>query len=179
VLASEKSKPGLQLLKLHGSLNWRYSGPASPPGDVIYDMGFDGNQGWSVEGINSPYEDADFLSSDREPMIVPPTAVKSTYYNNRTLRALWMQAGQALKEAEELVLMGFSLPVTDLLVASMLNTNLPEDATITPVDYGHSVIDRVKDVFALDPANVYRLVESFAGLGDDAIPKWVDTFANI
>ena len=27
------------LLKLHGSLNWRYSGPDSPPGDTIYDMG--------------------------------------------------------------------------------------------------------------------------------------------
>ena len=76
-------------------------------------------------------------------------------------------------------MMGFSLPVTDLLVASMLTTNLSVDATITPVDYAAAVVDRVKDVFAIDHTNAHRLVDSFAGLGDDAIPKWVNTFANI
>jgi hypothetical protein len=142
-------------------------------------MWIDGRQGWTVEGVSSPYDDADLLSADREPMIVPPTAVKSSYYNNRTLRSLWMQAAEALSSADELVLMGFSLPVTDLLVASMLTTNLPVDATITPVDYGAAVVDRVKDVFAIDHTNAHRLVDSFADLGDNAIPKWVDTFANI
>ncbi|MBS1693781.1 MAG: hypothetical protein JST91_16330 [Actinobacteria bacterium] len=165
-------------MKLHGSLNWRYSGPGSPPGDIIYDIGIDGRQGWTVEGISSPCDDVEVLSSDREPMIVPPTAVKSSYYNNRTLRSLWMQAAEALKGAEELVLMGFSLPVTDLLVASMLTTNLSEDATITPVDHGSAVVQRVRDVFALNHTNDDRLVDSFADLGNEAIPKWVDTFAN-
>jgi hypothetical protein len=179
VLGGSKSSPGLRLLKLHGSLSWRYSGAASPPGDIIYDMWIHGRQGWTVEGISSPYEDADLLSADREPMIVPPTAVKSSYYNNRTLRSLWMQAAESLSLADELVMMGFSLPVTDLLVASMLTTNLSVAATITPVDYAAAVVDRVKDVFAIDHTNAHRLVDSFAGLGDDAIPKWVDTFANI
>ena len=30
---------GLKLLKLHGSLGWWYSGPNSPPGDMVYDTG--------------------------------------------------------------------------------------------------------------------------------------------
>lgn len=86
---------------------------------------------------------------------------------------------QTAAVADELVMMGFSLPVTDLLVASMLTTNLSVDATITPVDYAAAVVDRVRDVFAIDHTNAHRLVGSFAGLGDDAIPRWVDTFANI
>ncbi len=178
VLGGSESTSGLRLLKLHGSLNWRYSGPGSPPGDVIYDMGINGREGWTVEGISSRYDNADLLSSDRDPMIVPPTAVKSSYYNNRTLRSLWVQAADALRAAEELVLMGFSLPVTDLLVASMLTTNLPQAATIVPVDFGRAVVQRVVDVFGFDDVDDDRLVDTYAGLGDEAIPGWVAAFAN-
>lgn len=46
-------------------------------------------------------------------MIVPPAAVKSPYYKNRTLQELWRLAAEALSQAEELVMMGFSLPQTD------------------------------------------------------------------
>lgn len=141
-------------------------------------MHLDGEQGWTVAGITSPYADADFLSSDREPMIVPPTAVKSNYYNNRTLQTLWTQAAEALKSADELVLMGFSLPVTDLLVASMLSTTLPNAATIVPVDYDSTVLQRVVDVFGLTGLGDSRLVGTYAGVGVDAIPNWVATFAS-
>lgn len=115
-------------------------------------------------------------------MIVPPAAVKSPYYNNRTLRALWMDSAQALRKADELVMMGFSLPVTDLLVASMLTTNLPESATIVPVNYSGDVNARVRDTFGLaEGVDDDRLVATFADddLKDAAIPSWVDRFANL
>lgn len=110
-------------------------------------------------------------------MIVPPTAIKSGYYNNRTLQALWNGAAEALREAEMLVMMGFSLPVTDLLVASMLATNLPEDADIMPVDFGSDVLERVKDVFGLEDSD--RLIDTYTGLKHEAIPRWVEKFANV
>jgi hypothetical protein len=34
VFGRENTDEGLRLLKMHGSLNWRYSGPGSPPGDI-------------------------------------------------------------------------------------------------------------------------------------------------
>ncbi|WBP92801.1 hypothetical protein O6072_15905 [Mycolicibacterium neoaurum] len=179
VLGGSFPAAGLQLLKLHGSLDWRYTGPGSPPGDTIYSLGWGGgSHGWSLEGVLSQYDDADLLSADRDPMIVPPTAVKSGYYNNRTLRSLWMKAAEALATADELVLMGFSLPVTDLIVGSMLSTNLPDDAGIVPVDFGDAVVQRVVDVFGLNGVDDDRLVDTYAGLGEDAIPKWVERFAN-
>lgn len=111
-------------------------------------------------------------------MIVPPAAVKSPYYPNRTIRTLWRRAGEALRDADELVTMGFSLPPTDLIVSAMLATNfeMTDDVIITPVDYGPHVVGRICDTFGLSDSDS-RLVTAYTDLGDDAIPRWVATFA--
>jgi len=99
-------------------------------------------------------------------MIVPPTAVKSPYYGNRTLQALWRLAGQALSKAEDLVIMGFSLPPTDLLVSSMLTTTLPQDSLITPVNRSGDVVKRIRATFNIEA-------------DDNSLSSWVHTYANI
>ncbi|OBI49262.1 hypothetical protein A5707_17250 [Mycobacterium kyorinense] len=177
VLGGRRPSEGLELMKLHGSLSWRYSGPESPPGDTIYDVDIAGGS-WDATGILPRNDDAEYLSVDREPMIVPPAAVKSPYYNNRTLQALWRSAAEALADAEELVIMGFSLPQSDQLVRAMLCTNLPDSAGIVPVDYENDVLSRVRDTFGLNDSDP-RVVDVFTGLGADAIPRWVSEFANI
>ena len=111
-------------------------------------------------------------------MIVPPAAVKSPYYANRTLQAIWRAAAKAISEAEELVLMGFSLPASDLLMSSMLVTQLPDDSIITPVDYFPQILDRVREAFDLAPGDP-RLIKVHAGRGDAALSEWVDKFANV
>jgi hypothetical protein len=103
ILGADHAPAGLRLLKLHGSLNWRYSGPSSPPGDTIYDIGFGR---WGVDGVSSVYSDIDKLSADKVSMIIPPAAVKGPYYVNHLIRAMWRQAAQALREADELVIRG-------------------------------------------------------------------------
>lgn len=120
---------GMRLLKLHGSLNWYYSGPDSPPGDTIYDLGVTG--GWSVDGVAPRYDEEDV--ADKLPFIVPPAAVKSPYYSNQTLRGQWRIAAQAIEEADDVVIMGFGLPPTDLLVTSMLATVVTPDHNVFPV----------------------------------------------
>ena len=117
--------------------------------------------------------------SDRVPLIVPPTTVKSPYYVNQTLQLIWRQAAHALRNAEEVVLMGFSLPATDLLVASLLTMSFPlaESSIITPVDYAEGIVDRVRSVFKLKTDHG-RVVDRLAGLGEDAIPEWVKQFAD-
>lgn len=170
--------PGMRLLKLHGSLNWRYSGPDSPPGDTIYITGV--ARGWALD---KHYGSDDMLSSDRDPMIVPPTAVKSPYYGNRTLRRLWALAAEALQEADELVIMGFSLPESDLIVSSMLATNfeIADESTITPVDFSDRIVGRVLDTFGLDaPAGGVideHVIPQYAGQEENALPNWVEAFA--
>jgi hypothetical protein len=187
VFGREKTDEGLRLLKMHGSLNWRYSGPGGPAGDLVYEVGYESTghsavpihraEEWSARAVSHSVDDGSPASSDRVPMIVPPTTVKSPYYVNQTLQLVWRQAAHALRNAEELVLMGFGLPPTDLLVGSLLATNfqLKGSSIITPVDYAEGIVDRVRSVFKLEDDDD-RLVTRFAGLAENAIPNWVKQF---
>jgi hypothetical protein len=163
---------GIRLLKLHGSLNWRYSGPSSPPGDTVYDIGFGR---WGIEGVSSVYSDVEKLSADKIPMIVPPAAVKSPYYVNHLIRTMWRQAAQALREADELVIMGFSLPPSDQIVSSLLATELNKDAFVFPVDYGTAIVKRLQDVLGSDE----KIIPEYADRQENAIPDWVQARANL
>lgn len=173
VLGSGGSVANLRLLKLHGSLNWRYSGPHSPAGDPVYDVGFGR---WGDMGAVSVYEDVDKLSADKRAMIIPPAAVKSPYYMNNTVRAMWRLAAEALRQTDELVVMGFSLPTSDQIVSSMLATELNGQADVIPVDYSDAIVDRLEDV--LDARGRKRIIGEYAGGGEGAIEKWVRTRAN-
>ena len=140
--------------------------------------GVEGSE-WSAKGIGPINSDlSDRLTADRQPMIVPPAAVKSAYYNNRTLQALWEDAANALRQAKELVIMGFSLPATDMLVSSMLCTEfkLTDDSRIIPVDFGDCIVGRICETFDIEKSDS-RLITAYVNLRDDAIPKWVEAFA--
>ncbi|MET8994288.1 hypothetical protein [Amycolatopsis sp. NPDC004169] len=166
----EENPGGMRLLKLHGSLNWRYSGPSSPAGDQVFDVGL---HPWG-QGASTFYEDEETLSADKVPLIVPPAAIKSPYYMNNTIGALWRQAAEALRRADELVIMGFSLPPSDQIVSAMLATELSHEATIIPVDFGDAVVRNLKRI--LDEE---RIVTDFAGQGDSAVSNWVKARANL
>jgi hypothetical protein len=167
VWGGDLPETGLKLLKLHGSLNWYYSGITSPPGDVLYDLGVGG--GWQVGGADARYDSS--LVADREPCIVPPAATKSPYYGNRTLHALWQQAAQALRDADEVVVMGFSLPPSDQLVSAMLASELRDDCIVTPIDRSSEVVERFRALLDL-PGPTSRVRGEFVGR-PDVIREWV------
>jgi hypothetical protein len=56
----------------------------------------------------------------RTPFIVPPAAAKSSFYDNPVTKELWQSAARALKNAKRVALVGYSLPITDLVVSGML-----------------------------------------------------------
>lgn len=178
ILGDDYPADGMRLLKLHGSLNWYYSGPDSPPGDPIYDIGIQGRS-WSAEGSSPFYSNAEVAAADKFPMIVPPAAVKSPYYVNRTLQAMWIKAAQAIRNASELVVMGFSFPPSDQIVSSLIATSLQPESIVIPVDYSSGVLDRLSEVLGLSRGDSDRVIPTFAGLGSEAIPKWVEKYANI
>lgn len=133
------------LLKLHGSVTWFWSGVDSIPSDPIYDAGLRG--GWSLDGLASHYDsNLHRLVADKVPMVVPPTATKSVFYDNATLRSQWQLAAKALENAEELVLIGYSLPASDTVVRSLLRTTFRGEAVI-PVDLGGGVVAQAESLF--------------------------------
>jgi len=112
-----------RLIKLHGSINWFYSGPEGYPGEQVYyravnaDSPFQDHQG--RDGVGPGIE---CLCSDKTPLIIPPTAEKSQFYGNQTIRTLWVAARTALEEAEEILCVGYSLPATDLTMRLFLQS---------------------------------------------------------
>jgi hypothetical protein len=159
-----------RLLKLHGSLDWWYSGPQADASDPIYGTVWIGdfNRGfihtWSV-GERT-------LIADKVPMLIPPAATKAPFYRNRLLAAQWAEAATALNEAEEIVFMGYSAPLTDLTVTTLIATQFKGDA-IVPVNPDRSVLERANEI----GSNSHRpkVVDRF--ICADAIAEWVRTFA--
>jgi hypothetical protein len=109
-----------RLLKLHGSLNWFWV-PGDASGLSVARRLLPGTFEASV-----PYTEEDRRRQlpARVPFVVPPSATKSSYYQNRLVRELWIQAGEALQAASHASLIGYSLPMTDLTVSSMLERTL-------------------------------------------------------
>jgi hypothetical protein len=156
-----------RLLKLHGSLDWWYSGVEAEPSDPIYRMGWTGD---FKRGIIPFYGQT--VIADKVPMLIPPAATKAPFYQNRLLAAQWVQAGEAMREAEELILIGYSAPLTDLTVTTLIATQFKGDA-IVPVNPDRKVFTRAQELGSRSkPPTV---VDSF--IDKEAIGKWVATFA--
>lgn len=111
--------PGyVPLLKLHGSINW---GACSKCGAIVpvrvSEMEFSHLS--SADRVYYNFEEhlrrkahCDAAALADQPVLVPPTWNKSQY-RNRGLASVWQQAAAALAEAENLFVIGYSLPESD------------------------------------------------------------------
>lgn len=161
------------LLKLHGSLSWWYSGLEAEQFDTIYWMGWSGRFGQGIRPLWSEFGGGG-LVADKFPMLVPPAATKAPFYRNHLLAAQWVLAAEALRQADELVLMGYSAPVTDLTVTSLIATQFNGDA-IVPVNLSKSALDSSQKLG--NRSRPPTVIDTF--IGADAIDKWTKTFASL
>ncbi len=146
---SDEQRP--TLYKLHGSTNWLYSGTSDPHAPIV---------------LEEPSNDR-HLYDDLQPVIVPPTSSKSPFYGNTALRAQWRNAFQHLQDADRLVIMGYSMPTTDLQIRSLLGLALKDSARIVVVDHNTEVAKHVQNLFPNHSIN-----HRHAGPG--AIERFVD-----
>jgi hypothetical protein len=66
-------------VKLHGSTTWFYSGPGAGPSDMIYDSGLY-ELHWPAAADDVVDPDVDVLTADKAPLLIPPVAVKTVFY---------------------------------------------------------------------------------------------------
>lgn len=97
------------ILKLHGSVNWFWAKNSSSD-DIYFSDGTEKDFSNLVMGL--------------EPYIIPPVLDKNSFYNHITIRSLWQQAEQLLKQADEIYIIGFSFPQTDLSVKYLFQSAL-------------------------------------------------------
>jgi hypothetical protein len=112
-----------KLFKLHGSINWFYSGHPDFLGEELFCVP-------SVEGIDRVFDSTDNANSQllngKCPLIVPPVPDKCAFFQHETLRSMWLQAEEALKKADRIVCLGYSLPESDSHMIRLLQCSAPE-----------------------------------------------------
>ncbi|KRF22911.1 hypothetical protein ASG91_16185 [Phycicoccus sp. Soil802] len=108
-----------RLMKLHGSLDtyWvRGDATGSTIGRLRGERNWDGAYPSNFERTKH--------APGRQPFLVPPAAAKSAFYDNPITRQLWRNASEALSRADRVAVVGYSLPLTDLVTAGMLREAL-------------------------------------------------------
>ena len=104
----------LPLLKLHGSMNWHFCDQCAD----VYDANTFSHEYVPVGGgymnvlLRPPVaHSCSHLPSRKSPVIVPPSWDKTRYQNS--LRRVWARAARELGRADEIYVIGYSLPETD------------------------------------------------------------------
>jgi hypothetical protein len=157
--------PTLALLKLHGSINWGYAGINATSRDSIYLL--ESDLGWSDVEDGQPALPRHWgLHDDLEPMIVPPTGTKSSYYSSAGLRGQWRRAAAALQSATSITIVGYSFPTTDHAARHFFAGNAA-DVPITVVDTSPTVGATVQKVLGGTGD-----IRHFSG--QDAVSKYVE-----
>ncbi len=142
------------IIKLHGSVNWYWAGRS--PTDVIYYVS------------KSSFTEVNLLGL--QPCIIPPVMDKTPFYDHAILRGLWETAERKLKKADNIYIIGFSFPPSDLSVrflfqSALQRTNAP-NISIINTDASEKFKENCKDVFGKIPLDYTYCCE-------DAFKKFV------
>jgi nicotinamidase-related amidase len=149
--AGDGSPATFELLKLHGSLDYFWV-PNDTSGATINRWDLTGS--WGSPEAPDVVGQARYLPG-REHFIVPPSATKSSFYDNPITRQTWHRAAEALRTADRVVLAGYSLPSTDVVTVGLLADHVRESSEVVVVDVGpETVADRLHRLTGLSATRV-------------------------
>ena len=159
----------LTLYKLHGSVSW-YKPHGESNSDPIY--------GYCDFGIG-PDSSPEKLLGDKRRFIAPPVHDKSTLLSHESMRNLWRQAkNNALAPADNLYVIGYSLPETDMAMRALLwEARLPDQGgrlrkiPLYVVDKDAKAGRHYKALLG----NYYDVIDTYAG-GEDAFNRFVEEY---
>lgn len=115
----EGKKPSINLLKLHGSLNWAITTDKKditslPVKEYVDTIRVFPNEKAIYLPIGNEMIDIfkkKKFEVEQEPVIIPPTWNKSDQYSS--IQNVWIKAAEKLESADYLFIIGYSLPETD------------------------------------------------------------------
>ncbi len=150
------NKPQFQLFKLHGSINWWRRFPPNDDDQTVYF--WDRPMGkWKRADKNNPetpaHIDATAVDFDLVPVahhflpfIVPPVAIKDSFYRVDLLESIWENAAKKMEQASAMVVMGYSFPKSDQSAIAFFQ-KLNREARVLIIDKCPLVSDRARKIF--------------------------------
>ena len=175
-----------KLLKIHGSLNWSYC-----PGCNRLDLGVSESGRSTIKLLDELYQ-ANSLeeryscqgfacprcSTHVEPILITPTHLKD--YRNPHVAQVWMLAEEALRNAQRVFIIGYSLPDDDLDVIYLLKRGLAELVRDAPQNITVVEHARTKGERSLGRHPAGRRFRTIFGPDitwfPDGFENWVPTF---
>ena len=154
----ETNRP--KLLKLHGSLNWMYCKKCKKSynyvlqGKVTTDMVLNPDAKW----LKCP----DCQNHQLEPIIIPPT-INKHYKKWEIIKQIWKEAKNCLIKADEITIIGYSLPLTDFRAKWLFMEAVAEHKQplkkLTIVDkYPDGLFEKYKKLFKVNNDNFEGIV---------------------
>ena len=135
----------IHVVKLHGSMNWlRCSFCGSY--FLLRRQKLEDLKVWLPPDVNCPKCKAN--QSYWERLIIPPLLAKR--YEDPSINYLWREAKRILSKAEEIMIIGYSFPTTDLASEALLREGIGDRASeiqIMIVNPDKKVIDRFSAIF--------------------------------
>ena len=119
----------VKVLHLHGSVGWCRDRTTSPDGKGYFDVDWDDAiwlgpelfQGFGIDAVDAPRSVPSGTLRESMDLIIYPSFVKN-YARGRVFADLWRQAADALKAAEGVTVIGYSLPGADVAAWTLLKT---------------------------------------------------------
>lgn len=156
----EDKRSKTYLLKLHGSINWGVPTIHTGTDSMIYQDPHGCYHAGYLGGARtgpSPLHDTSIspaqfpLTMRFKPFLVPPILDKTSLLDSRPLRVLWNMASAAITDADELVFVGYSLPMTDFatefLFRRAVRRSKNKRVTVVAPDAERTLLPRYRDVF--------------------------------
>jgi hypothetical protein len=170
-LLSVGARPkSFHLLKLHGSINWYYSGRNDTSGETIYFVPQCGTVGSWTQHERDMQTESRAAVADKYPFLIPPVFDKAALLSHETIRSIWFESGEAIKRASRVVFIGYSLPPTDRTMHHFLREALGESAHIEIIDCNPSALIHYRQRLGIAGD---RITQPFSG--PDCIAKFAET----
>jgi len=166
---------GLELLKLHGSINWVQCSKCEDKGSLrVSPIEHHQHKLYpKVCYIERSETICTKCEAELTPLIVPPTWQKEM--DHEVLRKTWSRAAGALLDAEVLVVVGYSLPIADSHVRELLHVGLSSanlQRSLIVVASDEESAQRWSDLFR--PSYRQRRVEIYRQTFQDSIRRIVE-----
>lgn len=164
----------LEVLKLHGSMNWFWN-----PDENKYETteAIPTHHGMSDHTDKFPHPVVTNMLTRKDvvPMVIPPTWSKRV--DQMAIRRVWEAAVNAIQRAQQIIVIGYSLPTTDTFFQYLLTSGLKENPNLFRVcvvnsDNSEEFQNRYRQIFARSLFQRGRLVfieKSFAAFIRDSM----------
>ncbi|NNG00993.1 MAG: hypothetical protein HKM93_16510 [Desulfobacteraceae bacterium] len=174
-VTGDEPPASFNVLKLHGSLNWKYCNCCNQTLLTTWDRTIDLNRGMFVGYTIPDNREYDYVCpldrTEFQTLIMPPSYMKSL--NNPVLAHLFGEAARELRAARKIIFIGYSLSDADVHIKALFRKNLmpatelvvvnPKQSDTIRHQY-HALSDRMQflpvsfETFISDPEMMTRLI---------------------